>query len=101
MFGKEKNICVACCGSSFHNYQFELLLKAGAEKILIAFDKEWETWKEEEKYFNKLKSICDKYKNKCKMGFIFDTQNLLNFKDSPFDKGPEVCKNLIKQGVWI
>lgn len=101
MFGKEKNICVACCGSSFHNYQLELLLKAGAEKILIAFDKEWETWKEEEKYFNKLKNICDKYKNKCKMGFIFDTQNLLNFKDSPFDKGPEVCKNLIKQGVWI
>ena len=50
MFGKEKNICVACCGSSFHNYQLELLLKTGAEKILIAFDKEWETWKEEGKY---------------------------------------------------
>ena len=86
MFGKEKAICVACCGSSFHKYQLDLLLNCGAKKILIAFDKEGETWDKRKKYYNKLYSICNKYKNFCTMGFIFDSSNLLDLKDSPFDK---------------
>jgi len=56
------------------------LLKNGAEKILIAFDKEGETWKEQEKYFEKLRNICKKYKNYCSMGFIWDNKNLLKLK---------------------
>ena len=101
MFGKDKNICTACCGSALHSYQVELLTKAGAEKILVAFDKEGKTWEERDKYFNKLKSICERYKNKCEMGFIYDSQNLLKLKESPFDRGPETFKNLMKKGVWI
>ena len=49
--GKEKAICVACCGSSFHKYQLDLLLNCGAKKILIAFDKEGETWDKRKKYY--------------------------------------------------
>lgn len=101
MFGMNKNICVACCGSSFHKYQLDLLIKSGAEKVLIAFDKEGENQKEKEKYFLKLRNICNKYKNFCQMGFIYDSSNLLELKDSPFDKGPEIAKKLINQGVWI
>lgn len=101
MFGKEKAICVACCGSSFHKYQLDLLLNCGAKKILIAFDKEGETWDKKKKYYNKLYSICNKYKNFCTMGFIFDSSNLLDLKDSPFDKGKEITMKLIEQGVWI
>lgn len=101
MFGKDKAICVACCGSSFHRYQLDLLLSCGAKKVLIAFDKEGETWEKRQKYYNKLYSICNKYKNFCKMGFIFDSSNLLNLKDSPFDKGKEITMKLIEQGVWI
>lgn len=101
MFGKDKAICVACCGSSFHRYQLDLLLSCGAKKVLIAFDKEGETWEKKQKYYNKLYNICNKYKNFCKMGFIFDSSNLLNLKDSPFDKGKEIAMKLIEQGVWI
>lgn len=101
MFGKDKAICVACCGSSFHKYQLDLLLSCGAKKVLIAFDKEGETWEKRQKYYNKLYNICNKYKNFCKMGFIFDSSNLLNLKDSPFDKGKEIAMKLIEQGVWI
>lgn len=101
MVGQDKNIVTACCGSNLHKYQVELLLSCGAERILIAFDKEWSNNKEKEKYFLKLKSICNRYKNVCRMGFIFDFKNLLELKDSPFDKGYDICKNLIKQGVWI
>lgn len=101
MFGIDKNICVACCGSNFSRYQLQLLLSVGAEKILIAFDKEGKTQKEKEKYFLKLYKICKKYKNLCKMGFIYDNYNLLELKDSPFDKGLETTKKLIRTGVWL
>lgn len=101
MVGIDRNIVVACCGSNFHKYQLDLLLSCGAEKVLIAFDKEWANNKEKEKYFSKLKSICDRYKNFCKMGFIFDFQNLLKLKDSPFDRGFNVTKQLINKGVWL
>lgn len=101
MFGKENNICVAACGSSFHTYQFELLASAGAGTILICFDKEGETWKEQQLYYNKLKKICLKYKNRCKMGFLWDTKGLLNLKDSPFDKGQETFKKLYKGAIYV
>lgn len=101
MFGKDKNIVVASCGSTLHKYQIELLLSCGVERILLAFDREFENYKQREKYFNKLWSICNRYKNICKMGFIFDSHNLLDLKDSPFDKGKEVIKRLINEGVWL
>lgn len=101
MFGQDRNIVVATCGSAFNKYQLELLLNSGAEKVLLAFDKEGKTWKEQSKYFDKLKALCNKYKNYCTMGFIYDNSGLLGLKDSPFDKGPDVAAKLISKGVWL
>ena len=101
MFGQENNICVATCGSSFSRYQFELLYKIGVNKILIAFDNDEKVWKEKEKYYKKLEALCGRYKNLCKIGFIWDTQNLLDLKDSPFDKGKKVFLELYKGAKWI
>lgn len=101
MFGKNNNICVAACGSILSNYQIDLLLRAEARKVLIAFDREGETYKDHEKHFQKLKNFCLRYKNKCKMGFIFDTQNLLNLKESPFDRGKETFLQLYKGAIWL
>ena len=44
--------------------------------------------------------LCQKFKYKCQMGFIYDSKNLLELKDSPFDRGIEIAKELIKRGVW-
>ena len=102
MFGRENNIAVATCGSNFSLYQFLLLKQVGAEKIIIAFDKEGKTWAEKEKYRDKLYKLCKKYSNECLMGFITDTKNLLDLKDSPTDKGKEIFKQLYKEGVaWV
>lgn len=101
MFGKDRNIVVAACGSNFSKYQLDLLLKCGAEKVLLAFDKEGETWKEKEKYFSKLKAICERYKNYCSLGFIYDNSGLLKLKQSPFDCGADIAAKLISKGVWI
>lgn len=101
MFGRDRNIVVAACGSNFSKYQLDLLLKCGAEKVLLAFDKEGKTWKEKEKYFAKLKSICERYKNYCSLGFMYDNGGLLKLKQSPFDCGADIAAKLISKGVWI
>jgi len=101
MFGMDKNVCVAVCGSSFSTYQFDLLLAAGAEKILIAFDKEGKDWNEQQQIYQKRKKICENFKNKAQMGFIWDTKNLLELKDSPFDKGKNTFLELYKGAIWL
>lgn len=100
-FGHEKNICVATCGNKISAYQIDLLCSAGASKVLIAFDKEGENEQEREKYFQTLKELCLRYKNKAKMGFIWDNNDLLNLKDSPFDKGKEIFLQLYNNAIWI
>lgn len=102
MFGHHNNIVVATCGSSLHDYQINLLIHAGASKILLAYDKEGETEEERKKYYLKLRKICETYQNKVQMGFIWDMENLLDLKDSPTDKGKEVFLRLYqKNTVWI
>lgn len=101
MFGQESNFCVASCGSSLHPYQVELLKECGAKKILVAYDKEGDDWKGVDKYFLKLEKMCKQYKSYAEMGFIFDTKNLLNLKDSPTDRGKETFLKLYKEAHWI
>lgn len=102
MFGHHNNICVATCGSSLHDYQINLLLRAGAKRILLAYDKEGDTPAEAKKYYSKLNRICSNYKNKVQIGYIQDMDNLLNLKDSPTDKGRETFLRLYwKNTVWL
>ena len=42
-----------------------------------------------------------KYNNYCNFSFIYDFNNLLNSKDSPFDKGEKTFKILLQQRVKI
>lgn len=47
-FGQENDISVAICGSSLSKYQINLLIAAGAEEIVIAFDKQFQSIGDEE-----------------------------------------------------
>lgn len=91
---------VAVCGSQFNKFQLNLLLKIAApEEIVICFDKEEQPG--EDKYFNKLWSICDRYKQYVNFSFIYDRLGLLELKDSPSDKGEEVFKKLLEKRVRV
>lgn len=55
------NCSAAVCGSNFNKYQLNILMKFCApSEVVICFDKE--ELPGEEKYFNKLWNICQKYK---------------------------------------
>lgn len=94
------NCTVAVCGSNFNKYALNILLKeCQPSEIVICFDKE--ELPGEHKYFDKLYSIGEKYKNYANFSFIYDRQNLLELKDSPFDKGEETFVKLLEKRVKV
>lgn len=94
------NCTVAVCGSHFNKYQLNLLMKyCQPQEIVICFDKEEKENSNE--YFNKLYTMGKKYINYCNFSFIYDRNNLLDLKDSPFDKGQKVFEQLLSKRVII
>ena len=94
------NCSAAVCGSQLNKFALKLLLKECRPKeIVLAFDKEEKEG--EITYFNKLNSICKKYKNYCDFSFIYDRNNLLELKDAPVDKGEQIFLELLKGRVKV
>lgn len=94
------NCGAAVCGSNFNKYQLQILLKSCYPKeIIICFDKENNT--KDDKYFNKLWKIGEKYSNYCNFSFIYDREGLLGLKNSPTDQGEEIFKELLRKRVMV
>ena len=96
--------CVACCGSTFNKYHISLLTNVlGTNEIIIALDKEYTDWRTEKarKYKERIISMCHKYSNQAIFSYMWDYDNVLEEKDSPFDKGKEVFEHLYKTRVKV
>ena len=57
--------------------------------------------KESLKWIKKLQGLNDKFKNKVQISFIFDKEDLLDYKDSPIDKGKDVLLKLLKERIIL
>ena len=102
-FGLENDISVACCGSSISAYQVQMLVDAGAEEIIIAFDRQFKEIGDDE--FKRLKAnllkIREKYKNYALISFIFDKNMITGYKASPIDEGKEKFLQLFKERIVL
>ena len=100
-FGFDNDIYVACCGSSISSYQIQLLTDAGAQEIVIAFDRQFQNYGDDEYRIlvNKLKRIQMKYKNYVKISYILDKRKLTGYKDSPIDCGKDIFLQLFKERI--
>ena len=102
-FGIENDISVACCGSNLSAYQVQLLIDAGAEEIIIAFDRQFKSIGDEE--FKHLKrnliSLRNKFKNYVVISFIFDKNMITDYKSSPVDHGSEIFLKLFKERIVL
>ena len=102
-YGEYSNT-VACCGSTFNKYHISMLTDIlGANEIVIALDKEYKNWNDEraKRYREKIERMCRKYLNQASFSYIWDFDNLLQEKDSPFDLGKEVFEQLYKSRVKV
>ena len=100
-FGIENDISVACCGSSFIQYQAWLLMELGVEEIIVGFDKQFQEKgdKEFKKLIKNLTTIFKKYGHLVKISYLFDKEDLLGYKESPTDRGKEVFEKLYKNRI--
>lgn len=102
-FGLENSIACATCGGNLINFQFQLLQSLGVREIVIGFDKDFIDKNDENfiKVVNKLKNIEKKYGCFVQISFLFDKEDLLGYKDSPLDKGPEVFQYLFANRIKL
>lgn len=102
-FGSDNDISVATCGFNLLSYQVELLINCGAKEIIVAFDKQFKEKgdKEWNKLIKKLYDIHSKYGAYVQISYLFDKENLLDYKMSPIDAGPDVFMKLFKERVMI
>jgi len=98
---QDNNIVVACCGSNLSAYQAALLLNCGVEEICIGFDKQFKEIDDDEfkKLTKSLTKIHNKYSKYCLISFMFDKNNLLDYKDSPVDKGQDTFFRMFKERI--
>ena len=102
-YGKMSN-AIAVCGCHTNKYHISLLTDIlGVNEIIIAFDKEYDDWHtvEARKYRNSLEKICNTYKGRASFSYIWDYDNVLEKKDSPYDKGKEVFEHLYKNRIKV
>jgi hypothetical protein len=94
--GLKNNIAVGMCGSTLSNYQFHLLLDAGAKEICIGVDRDFNNLYDEEyvKVLKKMEKMYQKYSPSCNISFMLDIKGLTGYKHSPTDDGREIFLNL-------
>lgn len=94
------NCAVASCGSSINKFQIKQLMEECAPReIIVCYDREERDG--EDKYFNKLYSMCKKYSNYANMSFVYDRKKLSKMKDSPSDNGQDIFNALVRERVKV
>ena len=102
--GIDNNIAVACCGSSFSLHQFQMLIEAGAEEIVIAFDKDFKDCYDEvfKKQVKNLTNIHNRFGSYAQISFMFDKyNNILPQKTSPTELGKDVFMKMFKERIIL
>lgn len=109
-FYGESNFTCAVCSSNISNFHRDILLSLGVEEVFIALDKyrppkEHET---EEKYQEKLVEyqkkilkLAAKFTPYVRVYVLWDYEGLLDYKDSPADKGKETLEELMRRKIEI
>lgn len=102
-FGVDNDISVACCGSNVSAYQIQMLLDAGAQEIIIAFDRQFQEIgdKEFQHLVKNFKTLQAKFKNYVLLSFIFDRNKITEYKDAPIDRGPQTFLQLFQERVIL
>ena len=102
--GIANNIAVAVCGSTLSSYQLQMLLDIGVKEIAIGFDADYQKIgdKEYEETIKKFEKIYNKYCGYVNISFLFDINgNLLEYKNSPTDKGKDVFFQLWRNRIFL
>lgn len=101
---KEDNFTVALCGNNLSNQQRDILLSLGIEEVIIGLDRQYEKvgsveYNEWAKHIRKV--IIGKLAPYVRTYVLWDTNNVLNYKDSPTDRGKETLLYLMRNKIYV
>lgn len=99
----DNNFSVALSGHNLTRTQIEFLNTLPIDEIVIALDKDFRDGDNETKEALE-ELIIKKYSrltNRFNVSIIWDTDNLLDYKDSPTDKGKDVFDKLFKERRYL
>lgn len=91
----QDNTSLALLGHSISDRQAEILSSLNLNEIVIAFDKDISVEEIEYNCYKLIDYGCRK------VSYIYDTDNLLNSKDSPTDKGNKIYMELFDNRVLV
>ena len=100
----EDNFTVALCGSNLTDYQKGMILMLGVREVIVALDKQYETIDSDEckKWAKHIKDkIVDKLSPFVTVSVLWDTNDLLKYKDSPTDRGKETLLQLMENKIYV
>lgn len=92
------NFTVAVCGSHVSRWQRDTILSLGVREVFLAFDKEYhEAFTQESvSYSEKILSVASMFSPYVVTYLLWDVDGLLDYKDSPSDKGKDILNTLMK-----
>lgn len=102
IYGKN-SFAVAISGSNISDWHAKTLINLGIEEVFLALDRQYKEQESEEayKYAEKLIKYARKFSPYVRTYVLWDEENLLDYRDSPIDKGKEVLEVLMKQKYEI
>ena len=107
----EDSFTVATCGFNISKAQIDLLLELGVNTVYLSFDKDVDLcgfedvdesnieFKKAERYAKRINSLAAKLSPYFTVYILYDYDNLLDIKDSPFDKGKEIFEKIMDKKV--
>lgn len=103
MFGEE-NFTVALCGSYMSISQRDLILSLGVDEVVIALDKQFKHHEDEEadKWAKHIRGkIINLLAPYVRVSVLWDSEELLAYKDSPTDKSKDTLLKLMEKKIYV
>ncbi|MEG0899947.1 MAG: hypothetical protein RSF40_09595 [Oscillospiraceae bacterium] len=100
----EYNCSVGLFGMNLSYNQRDMLLSLGATKVYICLDRQYTDFGNNDeciKWRKNILKIANKFKGFCDVFVVYDKEHMLDYKDSPSDKGEIVWNELYRKSEEI
>lgn len=99
MWGHENNFSVALSGKNISQNQIDMLLDLDINEVILCLDKMYKDPKSDEalRYATKILEMGRRFSKYVRVYTVWDLNGLIDYKESPSDRGKEVLMQLMKE----